>query len=581
MRKKIIASYAVLIAILGISFTFIVRDALRDAMILQFEHNLTNEVKLVKALGVDRALEKEDFGAFAVEIKESIGVRVTIVDLEGLVLADTEEDPTVMMNHINREEIEKALQTQETALALRYSDTIQTDHLYAATPIEIDGDTYILRLSRPLYELKAFNTQIMNLAFILVGLVSLVAFVMAVWLVRKLTKPIYELTDAANRIAEGEYGRKIYTTSTDQIGTLTDAFNTMSFNLDLSIRELTRRNIELESILNSMINGIIAIDHNRKILMINKISFDILELPEDYVAENESMYKIVRNEEVSKMIEMAINHGISQTKELNYTHIDKILRIYVNPINTNEGKTIGSIVVFQDVTQIRKLEKVRSDFVSNVSHELKTPLTSIKGFVDTLKNGAIDDHDNALRFLDIIDIESERLYRLINDILLLSEIESMDQDLSKVTVDLCTVAEEVITMLEMKASEKGLYLKLEMCNEAFVSANRDRIKQMVINLVDNAIKYTESGGVLLSITKDAPFIKMVVSDTGIGFDDTHKERLFERFYRVDKGRSRVQGGTGLGLSIVKHIVLLYKGKILVNSTPGKGTEFEIYLPGNE
>jgi two-component system phosphate regulon sensor histidine kinase PhoR len=157
----------------------------------------------------------------------------------------------------------------------------------------------------------------------------------------------------------------------------------------------------------------------------------------------------------------------------------------------------------------------------------------------------------------------------------------MDQDLSKVTVDLCTVAEEVITMLEMKASEKGLYLKLEMCNEAFVSANRDRIKQMVINLVDNAIKYTESGGVLLSITKDAPFIKMVVSDTGIGFDDTHKERLFERFYRVDKGRSRVQGGTGLGLSIVKHIVLLYKGKILVNSTPGKGTEFEIYLPGNE
>lgn len=581
MRKKIIASYAVLIAILGISFTFIVRDALRDAMILQFEHNLTNEVKLVKALGVDRALEKEDFGAFAVEIKESIGVRVTIVDLEGLVLADTEEDPTVMMNHINREEIEKALQTQETALALRYSDTIQTDHLYAATPIEIDGDTYILRLSRPLYELKAFNTQIMNLAFILVGFVSLVAFVMAVWLVRKLTKPIYELTDAANRIAEGEYGRKIYTTSTDQIGTLTDAFNTMSFNLDLSIRELTRRNIELESILNSMINGIIAIDHNRKILMINKISFDILELPEDYVAENESMYKIVRNEEVSKMIEMAINHGISQTKELNYTHIDKILRIYVNPINTNEGKTIGSIVVFQDVTQIRKLEKVRSDFVSNVSHELKTPLTSIKGFVDTLKNGAIDDHDNALRFLDIIDIESERLYRLINDILLLSEIESMDQDLSKVTVDLCTVAEEVITMLEMKASEKGLYLKLEMCNEAFVSANRDRIKQMVINLVDNAIKYTESGGVLLSITKDAPFIKMMVSDTGIGFDDTHKERLFERFYRVDKGRSRVQGGTGLGLSIVKHIVLLYKGKILVNSTPGKGTEFEIYLPENE
>lgn len=581
MRKKIIASYAVLIVLLAGAFTLIIRSALEDAMLNQFEHNLSNEVELVKSLAEERGTTLVNFSEFALEIKEVIGVRVTIVNQEGVVLADTDEDPASMMNHINREEISSALTTGKTSVSLRYSDTVNTDHLYAATTLTLDGDLYIFRISRPLYELKNFNSQILNFSLILVFVASALAFFMVIWGVRKFTKPIYELTEAANRISEGEYGRKIYTTSKDQIGELTESFNKMSFNLDLSMKELTRRNIELESILNSMINGIIAIDQNRRILMINRISFEILNLPLDYVAENESMYKIIRNEAVAEMIEMSIEHGISQVKELNYTHIDKILRIYVNPISTQDGKTIGSIVVFQDVTQIRKLERMRSEFVSNVSHELKTPLTSIKGFVDTLKNGAIDNKETALRFLDIIDIESERLYRLINDILLLSEIETMDHELNKSNVDMKEVVEEVVDMLTLRAKDKNLTVQIDLENNCFISANRDRIKQMIINLIDNAIKYTETGGITVILENSSPWLKLSVVDTGIGFDEKHKERLFERFYRVDKGRSRSHGGTGLGLSIVKHIVLLYKGKIEVESEPGKGTRFEIDLPESE
>ncbi|MDW7660325.1 MAG: ATP-binding protein [Bacillota bacterium] len=578
MRKKIIGSYLLLIVLLAAIFSWIVRDALLDAMLIQFEHNLENEVELVKTMIENEDNEQVNFQEFSDAIKEKINVRVTIVDQTGLVLSDTDENPENMMNHINRDEIKSAFETGKTSVSLRYSDTVKADYLYAATVFEMDDSKYVVRISKPLLELKAFNYKMLNFALVAIMIASILASVMAVLMVRKITKPIYALTKAANDIADGDYGRKIYTQSKDQIGDLTASFNKMSLNLDASMKEVKKRNIELESILNSMINGIIAIDQNKNILMINKISFEILGLPDDFISENESMYKIIRNDEVAEMIEKSITMGESQVKELKYLNLDKVLRIYVNPIMTSSLEIIGSIVVIQDVTQIRKLEKMRSDFVSNVSHELKTPLTSIKGFVDTLKGGAIENQKTALRFLEIIDIESDRLYRLINDILLLSEIETMERESDPSEVYINEIIDEVIEMLSLKADDKNLMIKKRLNGDFYINANRDRIKQMYINLVDNAIKYTEAGEIAVSLDSEGSWIKTVVSDTGIGFDAKYKERLFERFYRVDKGRSRLSGGTGLGLSIVKHIVLLYKGKISVDSTPGKGTSFEIFLP---
>lgn len=582
MRKKIVASYVVLTVILTMLFALIMMNSVRESMTVQFKERYVNEALLVKDLYI-KAYELDpnlDFDQFVNEINFDGKTRVTIIDKSGVVLADTIEDPKNMNNHLNRDEINQVIKTGKIGTSIRYSNTVNTDFLYVAVPVQIEDNYWIIRVSKQLVELQQLNKQIVNVGLILMVGAAAIALLMSIVISKRITDPIDSLTLAANEIADGNYGKKIYITGNDQIGALTKAFNKMSHNLDISLEELKQRNLELEAILNSMINGIIAIDQNKNIILINKFCFEILDLPQDYVVENESMYKIIRNEEIAGLVEQAMTDGVSQTRELPYVHLDKVLRIYVNPIFSSKREIMGSIVVIQDITQIRKLEQMRSDFVSNVSHELKTPLTSIRGFVDTLKSGAINQPEQALRFLDIIDIESDRLYRLINDILLLSEIESMNREPEQTELDLGDIVHEVFDILGQKAAEKKLSLIAKAEGPFKLVANRDRIKQMFINLVDNAIKYTEQGEITIELQKRDGWTRCIVKDTGIGFSEIHKERLFERFYRADKGRSRNQGGTGLGLSIVKHIVLLYEGKISVESTPGVGSTFEILLPNN-
>jgi len=578
VRTKLLLSYIVLILVLTIPIGYSFNQIIEKNIMDQYQAHFESEIQLVKLIFEDTNSGETDYDQFVSKIKDTVDVRVTLIDMNGIVLADTEELPENMDNHLHREEVKNAIRMEKTATSVRYSNTLNTEYMYAATPVNRGEDTYILRISKPIEVLQGMSSKIEAsvLTATLFGFV--LAMTMAIFLTNRFTKPIYELTDAAEEIAKGKYGKKIYSNDRDQIGDLTRSFNQMSYNLGVKVNEITQRNVELEAILNSMINGIIAIDADRNILMINPISYEILNLPEGYIAENEPIYKVIRNEEIIELVEESIKSGKSQIEELSYVHLDKMLRIYVNPILTNSKEIIGSIVVIQDITVIRKLEQMRSDFVSNVSHELKTPLTSIKGFVDTLKNGAINDPETAIRFLDIIDMESERLYRLINDILILSEIERMDEEIDQDLVVMNEIIDEVIDMLSLKASEKGLDLIKEMDNLLAINGNRDRIKQLIINLVDNGIKYTEKGFVKILLSEENNYVKIQVIDTGIGIPDSHLERLFERFYRVDKGRSRNQGGTGLGLSIVKHIALLYKGKIDVHSKIGKGTEFDIYFP---
>lgn len=582
MLKKIVASYILLIIILTFTFSLIMMRSFNNMMTLQIQERFLNEGLLVKTL-FQKSYENHsgdsfDFMGFVADVHDETRTRITIISEDGVVLADTHENSAKMNNHLNREEVSNAVSTGMPSTSVRYSNTVKADFMYVAVPVQIDGEKFIIRVSKQLVEIQLVNDQIINASVFSMVSAAIIAVVLSLYVSKKITNPIDTLTVAANEIADGDFGRKIYITAQDQIGELAKAFNKMSTNLNTSMNELKHRNVELEAILNSMINGIIAVDQNKNIIMINKFCFEILGLPIDYVVQNESMYKIVRNDEVAKMVEDSMVSGMSQVREMPYVHIDKILRIYVNPIITLEREIIGSIIVIQDVTQVRKLEQMRSDFVSNVSHELKTPLTSIRGFVDTLKNGAINQPETARHFLDIIDIESDRLYRLINDILLLSEIESMDREPESQTVNLQSVVEEVFDILDQKASDKKLKLNTTFEQRFIIMANRDRIKQMFINLVDNAIKYTERGEVSVNVSSYGSWIRIHVRDTGIGFAEIHKDRLFERFYRADKGRSRSQGGTGLGLSIVKHIVLLYRGKISVESAPGEGTTFEILLP---
>jgi two-component system phosphate regulon sensor histidine kinase PhoR len=277
-------------------------------------------------------------------------------------------------------------------------------------------------------------------------------------------------------------------------------------------------------------------------------------------------------------IDYVKNNKTSITKEgYLFDSGNQSIRITATPLGMEGEVRYGVLLIIEDITQLKKLETMRSDFVSNVTHELKTPLTSIRGFIDTLKNGAIKDETVANKFLDIIDIESERLHNLIQDILLLSEIESK-RDYEIIPYDINQCAREVIELLEPKLPQK---VKLLFNQEPYVkqfNCNPDRMKQLFINLLDNAIKYTEEGSITLTCKEENNQLVIRVKDTGIGMEKENLNRIFERFYRVDKGRSRKQGGTGLGLSIVKHIVELYNGTIRVESEPDVGTEFEVRLP---
>lgn len=572
MRRKIFVSHMVMIFLLSISFVFIIKGSLTETVESRYEIQLANDLKMARALFLENP--SRSVQSFADYLKEELHVRVTVIDFEGVVIADTDATASEMDNHRLREEFVTAVTQNTTAISIRHSDTLGMDYMYAALPI---ADHFILRISLPLTAIEAINKQIFNYALILICLALGVSGLIAFLISKRITEPIDVLTKATEDIAKGNYGKKVYGAPKDQIGQLTEAFNVMSLNLREIMSELNTRKSELESILNSMINGVLAVDTQYQIMLINPMCFNLLGLSADYVSEGDTMYKIIRNEEVIELVEAAIKDGKMDIKEIAYPSLERILRIRMNPIKGINGSIEGCIIVLEDVTQIRKLEQMRTDFVSNVSHELKTPLTSIKGFVETLKNGAVHTPETAMRFLDIIDIESDRLYRLINDILTLSDIEQMKSDRDLSEVHLKNVVQEVVEMLKISASEKALALNYSVGEDITLYANRDRIKQMLINLVDNGIKYTEKGSVTIDVKTTANGVHIQVADTGVGFEEVHKERLFERFYRVDKGRSRNKGGTGLGLSIVKHIVLLYGGQIYVESQPNKGTTFDIYF----
>lgn len=512
-----------------------------------------------------------------------LATRITIIDFEGKVLGDSDSNIDTMENHLNRKEIHEAIQGQ-SGTDQRFSATMQMPYLYVALPI--NEHRIIVRISVPLYQLNAINKAFIyyTLLGILAGL--LLTLLISFKLSSFITKPIQHLINTSKEIAGGNYKKRIDVNYKDEIGQLAITFNEMADKLDETLSGIMDKNVKIDTVINSMMNGIIAIDNNSKIIIINTTACDIFGVQYGPGIIGKNLIDITRNSKVNSLLRQTIRNDISLIDEIVIFSpslgIDKIYRIYTNTIKSSDTRqqTAGAVITLNDITSVRKLEQIRTEFVSNVTHELKTPLTSIRGFVETLKNGAIEDTTVAVKFLDIIDIEAERLYMLINDTLQLSEIEAMRKDDSVMKIDLIQIIDEVVLILKSSADKKNIALEvLANSAEVPVIANRNRIKQMLINLIDNAIKYNvENGKIYIKSEKANGNTVISVKDTGIGIPEKHHSRIFERFYRVDKGRSRNMGGTGLGLSIVKHIVNLYSGDINIISEPGKGTEFIVKLP---
>jgi two-component system phosphate regulon sensor histidine kinase PhoR len=448
---------------------------------------------------------------------------------------------------------------------------------------DIDADGYIRKLNISVYnkDLKDINKQFRKNIFIPLIISLIVALIIGTRHMEYTIELYKELTKATQNIIKGVYDEELKFYDDKELEDLAENFNFMSKKLKNTIKELQEANTKLKATLISIGDGVIAFDNNLNTILINPFAEQILGVREETMGKH--LNQVIKDEDLKEIF-----LGLLEKKDSNKVEIEikkpvnKIINVYANTITFHEYSTrkLGTVFIIQDITKIKKLERVREDFVANVSHELKTPLTSLKGFIETLNNGAIEDKGLAFKFLNIMDVEVNRLNALIDDLLLLSEVENRELNLISELIYVEEVIDEVFQILNKSAEAKHIILLKDIIGHPpIIQGNYNYFKQMLINLIDNGIKYTLEGGCVKVLAKGEKGCLLIkVMDNGVGIAKEQQDRLFERFYRVDKSRSRHIGGTGLGLAIVKHVISIFNGSISIESEPEIGTSFIIKIP---
>ena len=559
MQRKIFRDFLLVIAFLTVFLSVSVYKVARDRYDADVQDQLSELCDVVagdiSAYGLDAFLTR----GFTLPEK-----RVTVIRTDGSVVYDTAASIDGMGNHLQREEVQEALRTG-MGVADRTSDTTGKNYKYVA---KAAGD-YIVRVSMDFDDTTVAVGQVAVYVLFAAILGFALAALVSLWVSRRFATPILKLAAFARQANQSEEQLNLMEFD-DELRVLADAFNTMTAAQRDSIAALHLQSAQTAAILDSMNSALLAMDERSRILLINQRAVELLGLPNDAVAGRD-VYEMLRVSPIRAFLESGEDEG-------KLTYRGGIYRLSSSPIG-DAAHPLGRVILITDVTKMTELETMRTEFVSNVSHELKTPLTSIRGFIETLKEGGIEDKQVAYQFLDIIDIEARRLQSLINDILKLSKIETMKSEQEKSRFLLREAADEVVALLQDAAQEKSVTIAVDDRLQRPVYANRDRIKQILINLMGNAVEYNKPGGrVDVTFSAQGELAVITVSDTGIGIAQKHLPRLFERFYRVDAARSRTSGSTGLGLSIVKHIAALYGGSVGVESTEGQGSTFTVKLP---
>ena len=490
-------------------------------------------------------------------------VRFTVINKEGEVIFDNEI--TKLDNHNNRQEIIDAFKNGSGS-SVRYSESLSTSMVYVATKID---DNTVIRSSVPVNSIRVFTSGTLKYYIAIILLVFVLSLFLAVKLVKIIVYPINELQKVTSKIENGDLNKRAIIYNYDEIGFLAQTFNNIADQLEIRIIDSLDKKNKLEAILESMESGVIAIDNNENIILINSYSQKLFDLKEDNIGKKIS--DCIIDYDLINFIREIPEIG---TKEIKLFHlIERELRVKKSPIINYLNNSIGIVITVQDITDIKRLENMRSEFVANVSHELKTPLTSIKGFSETLRY--VDDSETKNKFLDIIDKESERLTNLINDILILSNIENIHKMESEY-FNPGDVIENVLDMVKSQAYKKSIIIKYNDCFNSEILGSKDKFHQLAVNLIENAIKYSNENGIVkIDLTLEEQYFVFKVKDNGIGIPKNDIPRIFERFYRVDKSRST--RGTGLGLAIVKHIVKLFNGEISVKSKVGRGSTFTVKI----
>ena len=534
---------------------------------------------------VSRNASRAEFRAFALRAARPTASRITVIAADGRVLGDSEvavEDLPRVENHGTRPEVRAALAGQ-VGRDRRTSATINVSLLYVALPIVDGGRTIgVIRVALPLTAVTSSYAEIHGV-MLAGGVVALaVAFGIGLFVAGRVTKPVVQMQAIARQMSEGDFTVRAPIRSPDEIGSLGRALNGLAARLREKVHDLGHEQAKATAILDGMIEGVIAVDGRDVILLMNERARSMFGLDATR-GERKAFLEVIRNTELHEVFResRAAGEGSVSHRELRLASpIERRVQVNAVPLRLAADE-VGVVMVLHDVTELRRLEQVRTEFVANVSHELRTPLTAIQGYLETLLSGALEERENARRFLDIVFRHTERLGRLLNDLTDLSNIEMGRVSLKLAPTRLDEVVDAVLAIMSPKAASGRVTLQSHLSSDLpSVLADRDRLVQIVINLVDNAVKYTSEGGrVTAQAQKPADGqIEVDVIDTGIGIPPADLPRITERFYRVDKARSRELGGTGLGLAIVKHLVFAHGGQLRIESEPGRGTTVRVTLP---
>ncbi|GMW00237.1 MAG: hypothetical protein AMXMBFR84_13750 [Candidatus Hydrogenedentota bacterium] len=514
------------------------------------------------------------------QLASESGTQITVVLPDGKVVADSLADPNTIENLSGRPEIRGALSGLPTQ-SDRFSDSLNTHMVYAAKPAVVDGKVIAaVRAAVPFGTAVSALSRIYREIAFGCGVIVIIAIPLSLIVSRRITRPLEEMTRGAHRFAQGDLRSRLNVPDSEEMGGLADAMNRMALQLEDRMGAVTRQKNELEAVLSSMIEGVLAIDSDERILSMNSAAARMIEIEPERVL-GRTIHEAIRNAELLRLITRALEKMEPVEGEIVLRRRqERVLSVQGTPLTDSKRRTFGVLIVLYDITRLRRLEQARKDFVANVSHELKTPITSIKGYVETLLEGAMSDPDDARRFLTIIGKQAERLNLLIEDLLTLSRLERDDHS-DEIVIQrapLAPVVEAAVQQYLQMAAGKNIHLRVDTDPELQIRMNPSLLQLAVGNLLENAIKYSENGTeVFVEAHKNGAGVYIKVRDQGCGIEQEHIPRIFERFYRVDRARSRKLGGTGLGLAIVKHIVRLHGGEISVESNLNKGSEFSIRM----
>jgi two-component system phosphate regulon sensor histidine kinase PhoR len=584
IHYRITIAFGVVVAVILCVFYAYMWNAMERYTYQRIEADLNKEAILARAI-----LEKESLAPFPSngtdvatdEIGRIIHSRVTIIDLQGNVLGDSELDGEQLRraeNHLYRPEVQDALR-RDTGESQRFSTTLQKDMLYVATRFHNQNLEGVVRLAMPLSEIAQMSQRLRHVLVGALVLAFLAALAMSLIVSTLISRPLKEMSSVARSIAMGDFSKYPSMTSKNEVGDLARALRQMSDQVRLRLQEVVSSRSRLEAVLLSMFDGVMVVDSSGAILLMNEALRILFGVSGDPVGKKP--LEVVRNADIQEVVDRTLGctRGV-ESKELTLVvPVEKTLLAHATPV-VQDSRTEGAVLVFHDISELRRLERIRQDFVANISHELRTPVSTIKGYTETLLDGALEDREHARDFLNIIHSDSERLAKLIEDILDLSRIESGRLTLEPRPCPIDRIVERVISAFGRQAQERGIRLVNEIpANMPAVLADEDRIAQVLSNLLDNALKYTEGGGsVTVTARESGGYVRVDVHDSGSGISEKDLPRVFERFYRADRQRSSEKIGTGLGLSIVKHIVQAHNGQVFVESVLGQGSTFSFTLP---